>query len=405
MTATRIVRPATLLAVAGVVVWALAASFLWRTKVPSDLRLPSLDESSLFGAEAVRDGQRFERFFEISWVLATLVALAILVLFLWRGPRLVRSLGLGPVNAGIITGVVMTVALWAASIPFDIASAWWLRRHGISKEGWASILLTPWDSLITGTFFRLVVLALFLLFAKWLGDAWWTAAAATLLVLGIVLQLALPYVARLGSHPVRSPKLAAEIDRLEQREHVGDPTVRIAEVKDSTKSVNAFAIGIGPSRSVFIFDTFFDGRFKPGEVRVVIAHELGHLARWHIWKGIAWGILIGVPTLLAVALVTRRRGGLRNPATVPLALLTLTVVGLAFTPFENIVSRRYEAEADWMALQATRDPGSARGLFTGFVDEDLLDPEPPGWVQFWLGTHPTPLDRVEQAEAWARLHR
>ncbi len=373
--------------------------------MPSDLRLPSLDERSLFGAEAVRAGQRFERFFEISWVLATLVALAILVLFLRRGPRLVRSLGLGPVNAGIITGVVMTVALWAASIPFDIAGAWWLRRHGISRESWASIVLSPWDSLVTGTFFTLVVLALFLLFAKWLGNAWWIAAAAALLVLVIVLQLALPYALRLGSHPVRSPKLAAEIDRLEQREQVGDPTIRIAEVKDSTKTVNAFAVGIGPSRSVFIFDTFFDGRFRRGQVRVVIAHELGHLARWHIWKGIAWGVLIGVPTLLAVALVTRRRGGLRNPATVPLALLTLTVVGLAFAPFENVVSRRYEAEADWMALQATRDPQSARGLFTGFVDEDLLDPEPPGWVQLWLGTHPTPLDRVEQAEAWARLHR
>lgn len=402
MTATRIVRPATLLAVAGVLVWALAARFLWETKVPSDLKVPSLDERSLFGAEAVRDGQRFERFFEISWVLSTLVALVILVVFVRRGPRLARSLGLGPVNAGIITGIVMTVALWAAAIPFEIAGAWWLRRHGISKESWASIILTPWDSLVTGTLFALIVLAVFLLFAKLFGNAWWAGAALVLLVLGVVLQLVFPYALRLGSHPVRSPRLAAEIERLEQREDVGDPTVRIAEVKDSTKAVNAFAVGIGPSRSVFIYDTFFDGRFKPGQVRVVIAHELGHLARWHIWKGIAWGVLIGVPTLLAVALVTRRRGGLRDPTTVPLALLTLTIVGLMFAPFENLVSRRYEAEADWMALQATRDPDSARGLFNGFVQEDLVDPDPPGWVHFWLDTHPTPLQRVELAEAWKR---
>jgi STE24 endopeptidase len=404
MTAMRI-RPATLLAVAGLFVWALAATFLWRTKVPSNLGFPSLDERSVFGAEAVRDGQRFERFFEISWVLSTLVALGVLVLFVRRGPHLARSLGLGPVNAGIITGVVVTVALWAALIPFEIASSWWSRRHGISKESWASIIVAPWSTLVSTTFIALVVLALLLLFAKHFGNRWWISAAGVLVVLGIGLQLVLPYLARFGTHPVRSPRLAADIERLEDREQVGDPTVRIASVKESTTAVNAFAIGIGPSRSVFIFDTFFDGRFTPGEVRVVIGHELGHLARWHIWKGIAWGVLIGLPTLLAVVLVTRRRGGLRNPGTVPLALLTLTVVGLAFAPFENVVSRRYEAEADWMALQATRDPASARGLFTGFVQEDLQDPDPPGWVHVWLDTHPTALDRVEMAEAWARRNR
>jgi STE24 endopeptidase len=398
-------RPATLLAVVGVALWVLAATFLWRTKVPSDLSLPSLDERSLFGADVVSDGQNFDRFFHISWLLSTLVSLAVLAFFVRRGPRLARSLQLSAVNAGIITGVVVTIAVWAALIPFDIASSWWARRHGISKESWASIVFAPWDVLLSTTFITFIVLAILLLFAKRYGNKWWVGTSLVVLALAVLVQLLFPYLARIGTHSVRSAKLKADIERLEQREQVGDPTVRIAPVEDSTTAVNAFAVGIGPSRSVFIFDTFFDGRFTPGEVRVVIAHELGHLARWHIWKGIAWGILIGLPTLIAVALVTRRRGGLRNPGTVPLALLTLTVVGLAFLPFENLVSRRYEAEADWMALQATRDPASARGLFIGFAEEDLTDPNPPGWVHFWLETHPSPLDRIEMAEAWRRLKR
>ena len=62
MTAIRIVRPATL-AVAAVAVWALAASLLWRTKVPADLRLPSLDVRAVFGAHVVSAGTRFDRFF------------------------------------------------------------------------------------------------------------------------------------------------------------------------------------------------------------------------------------------------------------------------------------------------------------------------------------------------------
>jgi STE24 endopeptidase len=140
-------------------------------------------------------------------------------------------------------------------------------------------------------------------------------------------------------------------------------------------------------------------------VRFVIGHELAHLARLHLWKGLAWGILIGIPLLAAVAFVTGRRGGLRNPANVPLALLTLAALQLAITPFTNAVSRRYEAEADWVGLQGTQDPPAARGLFKGFVKTDLQDPNPPGWVHLFLDDHPPPLARVEQAEAFAKVMR
>ncbi len=148
-----------------------------------------------------------------------------------------------------------------------------------------------------------------------------------------------------------------------------------------------------------------DGRFTPREVRFVVGHELGHLARRQIWKGIAWGGLIGIPILALVAFVTGRRGGLRNPAAVPLAFLTFTAALLATAPLKNAVSRRYEAEADWMGLTATRDPAAARGLFKGFVTADLQNPDPPGWVQVLLEDHPTALVRVEQADAWKRLNR
>jgi STE24 endopeptidase len=404
MTATRIVRPATL-AVAVVAVWGFAAALLWRTKVPGDLQLPSLDPRAVFGAQNVRAGIRFDRFFEVEWIVATLASLITLVVLTRRGPRLARSLGLGPVNAGIITAVLVGVVLWAVSLPFEFASAWWSRRHGILQESWASIVLSPWDGLLGSTLQTALVFAVLLLLAKRFARAWWIVAGIVVLVLAIALQLVYPYRVRIGTHSVRSPALAAQIATLEQREHVGRPTVRVVPMKDQTSAANAFAIGIGPSRGVFIWDTMLDGRFSPREVRFVVAHELGHLARWHIWKGIAWGVLIGLPLLALVALVTGRRGGLRNPGTVPLALLTLTAAGVVVTPFANAVSRRYEAEADWMALNATRDPGAGRGLFKEFIETDLQNPDPPGWVHVFLENHPSALVRVEQAEAWRRLNR
>ncbi|MFL5980422.1 MAG: M48 family metalloprotease, partial [Gaiellaceae bacterium] len=389
MTATRIVRPATLAAAAGVAAWLVAALFLWRTKVPSDLTVPSFAEQKVFGPRVVAAGVRFDRFFELEWLLATLTSLAVLCVFVRRGPKFVRSLRLGPVNAGIVTAVVIAVVLWAVSLPFEFAGAWWSRRHGILQDSWAEIVFSPLGGLYGEVFATTLVLALVLLLAKRLPRGWWLATSAVLLTLTVALQLGLPYLQRLGTHPVRSPRLAAEIRTLERREHAGDPIVRVEPVKDETSAANAYAFGIGPSRSVFIWDTMLDGRFSGREVRFVLAHELGHLARWHIWKGIAWGALVGLPLLALVAFVTGRRGGLRRAENVPLALLTLAVAGVAVMPFVNAVSRRYEAEADWMALNATHDPTAARGLFRGFVETDLQNPDPPGWVHVFLEDHPS----------------
>jgi Zn-dependent protease with chaperone function len=403
MTATRIGRVATLAVVGSI--WALAAAALWRTKVPADLRLPSLDPRSVFGAHALRAGVRYERFFDYDWLLGTVAEVATLLALVRRGPRLAHSLGLRPVNAGIITGVVAITVLWAVSLPFDIAGGWWARRHGISKDSWASIVFSPWEGLLGRTFAVVIVLALLLLLARRFARSWWIPGAAILFALAVLLQFVLPYANRIGTHPVRSRSLAAAIDRLEAREHAGDPVVRVQPVHETTTAANAYAIGIGPSRSVFLWDTLLDGRFARREVQFVTGHELAHLARRHIWKGLAWGALFGVPILGAMAFATGRRGGLRNPGTVPLALLTLVVLQLALTPLRNTISRRYEAEADWIGLEGTRDPAAARGLFEGFVRTDLQDPEPPGWVHVFLDDHPTPLHRVEQAEAWAALRR
>jgi STE24 endopeptidase len=403
MTATRIGRLATLAVLVGL--WVGAALLLWRTKVPENLHLPSLDANTVFGRKAVRAGERYERFLDYTWLLGTIATLVTLVVMVRRAPRLSRSLGLGRVNAALVTGIVVLTVVWAVSIPFSLAAAWWERRHGISKESWDSIVFSPWSELLGATFAAVVVLGVLLLLAKRFERNWWVAGGFVLLALAFVIQFAFPYLSRIGTHPVRSDRLARAIDQLESREHAGDPTVRVEPVHDRTTAANAFAIGLGPSSTVFIWDTLLDGRYSLREVRFVVGHELGHLARHHLWKGVAWGALIGFPLLAAAAFATRRRGGILEPGVIAVALLALVVLQLVVTPFTNAVSRRYEAEADWVGLVGTRDPGAARGLFKEFVVTDLQDPSPPGWVHIFLDDHPPPLTRIEQAEAFRRLAR
>jgi STE24 endopeptidase len=244
------------------------------------------------------------------------------------------------------------------------------------------------------------ILAGLLLLAKKVGRWWWLAATPLLVALFASLQLAIPYVLTIGTHPLGDEKLAADIRTLERREDAGNPPIRVEDVSDQTTAANAYAVGIGPSERVVFWNTLLDGRFTDREVRFVAAHELGHLARNHILKSFGWFTLFLVPILGVAAYLTERRGGLRNAGTVPLLLLTIVAVQLVALPLRNAITRRYEAEADWVALTATRDPSAGRGLFREFVKTSLQDPSPSWWAHVLLDDHPTSLDRIEQAAAW-----
>src|SRR5439155_66897 len=86
------------------------------------------------------------------------------------------------------------------------------------------------------------------------------------------------------------------------------------------------------------------------------AWERPHLAHNHIWKSIGWYALFAFPLAYVLSLAARRRGGMGLPEAVPLVIFVYVVLQLAVLPLRNVVTRHLEAEADWSALRATRDP-------------------------------------------------
>jgi STE24 endopeptidase len=134
---------------------------------------------------------------------------------------------------------------------------------------------------------------------------------------------------------------------------------------------------------------------------VVLAHELAHHSQDHLPKGIGWFALFAIPGAWILMRATRGRGGMGAPEAVPLALVVVAVLQLVTAPASMAITRRMEAEADWKALEVTRDPESMEALFVAFSKTSLGDPDPPRWVQLVLGTHPSLEERVAMARAWA----
>jgi Zn-dependent protease with chaperone function len=386
MTAARI--GAATLTLAG---FAVAAWLLWRTQVPSGLDLPAVH----LRAPRADQYSRLPRWLWLGRTAAVLFVLAALVV---AGPWLARRL-----RYGVAVLLVVLAALWLVELPFGLVLHWWNRRYGLTRQSYLAWLVDPWLELIGVVVVACLALLLATLLARRLGRRWWLVGGPVLAVLGAAVILLQPFVLVPRLDPLRDAPLAAQIRELGTRLGVRPREVDVEDVSDRTTRINAEVAGYGPTRRVILWSTLLQRDVPRGQVRFVAAHELAHVARRHVWKGVAWFALLAIPIVFLVAEVARRRGGIGNPAAVPLAVLVLVVVELALLPFANAVSRRYEAEADWVALETTRDPASARGLFERFATANLADPSPPTWSYVLRGTHPSLDQRIAMAEAWRRF--
>ncbi|MGZ4291099.1 MAG: M48 family metalloprotease [Gaiellaceae bacterium] len=396
MTATRMTKGATL--AGGAVLWGACAWFLARTSVPS-LHLSGLDQHRFFSAHElarVRSYGRGEDALFAAGIIAQLIALVVLA---WRLPRSVRGMGLGRIGSAVVVGMVLLVTLWFVGLPFSLADLWWQHHWGLGPFDVLAWLVAQWSTLGPEAVSALATIVLLVGLAGRF-RRWWLIAAPVVVVIVALFAFLSGWLASAASHPLHDQRLAGDATRLERIEHVSGTPVRVQDVSSWTDQANAFTVGFGPSTHVVIWDTLLDGRFSRGEVDVVIAHELGHVRSRHVVKAIGWTALIVLPTLWLLALATRRRGGVGDPANLPYVILVLSVLSLLALPVQNAVSRRYEAEADWRALNATRDPAADTHLFQQFASTSLEQPNPPVLDYLWLENHPTLMQRIAMAQAW-----
>jgi STE24 endopeptidase len=384
--------------------WVAAAWYLWQTSVvPSSLRLPHVDAHRFFTAAQLHAASSYSSVSDWFWAGGTIVELAVLVLYAWRGERFTRDSAAGPMGTGMLLGMIGFALVWLAQVPFTVLGLWWERRHHLTSDGYFTTVFGGWLGLGGAFVFLCVALAVVMGFARLVGERWWLPAAPIFVGLALLFAFVDPWL--IGGDRLQDPQLRAAAARFERIEGVARTPIVVESVHQTTTLPNAEAAGMGPSRRVILWDTLVDGRFSERELEVVLAHELGHLARRHIWKDVGWYALFVFPGAWAIARATRRRGGMAQPTAVPLGLLALVVLNLLALPLQNAITRHMEAEADWMALRTTHDPVAAVGLFRRFVPTTLEEPSPSTFDYLVLENHPTIVQRIAMAEAWREYVR
>jgi STE24 endopeptidase len=381
------------------VVWSYIAYRLWKTSVPTNLKLPKVDMTALVGASELRRARHFSLILDLFGLAGVFLPLVVLAFYAKWGHRFMRESAAGPIGTGMLLAMLGIAILWIAMLPSTLGELWWLRRYGIEKVGYVETVIGTWSALGAEFLGICLIILIVMGFARLLGDRWWLAGAPIFVGIALLVTFVQPYMA--GLQPVEGHAALVQAEkRMGKQEGVGNIPLKEENVSEFTTAPNAEAMGLGPSRRIGLWNTILDGRFSEPQLEVVVAHELAHHKHNDLWKGVGWYALFAFPIAYLIARLTRRRGGMAVPLAVPLFLFAWVGLSTLTLPIDNAFSRRLEAEADWTALQTTRDPQAAKALFVNFVQTTNEDPNPPFWDPLLFGNHPTEEQRIGMVEAW-----
>jgi len=352
-------------------------------------------------AESFRNGQL--------WLLAaqTAIELAVLIVIVRRPPARLLRVRRRQVMAGAAAAAALSVTLTVVALPVRVIARERAKDVGLVTQNWPGYAGDVLKSTAIGAVLAAAGGALLVFGMRRFGRRWWAPAAAVVIAFGVLTTYATPVLLdplfnKFTPLPEGSTR-SAVLD-LARRAGVDVGQVYEMDASKRTTAANAYVTGIGRTKRVVIYDNLLKD-FTPGETRLVVAHELGHVRHDDVPHGLLFLAVVAPFGMLAAARLGERfapPGSLGTAAAVPAVVLAVGIVAPAITTISNQLSRGVEAHADQFSLELTRDPKTFIGFNKPIATKNVSDPDPPALARFLLGTHPSTMERIGMALRFGR---
>ncbi|MFG1917663.1 M48 family metallopeptidase [Micromonospora sp. NPDC048898] len=312
----------------------------------------------------------------------------------------------------VLGGLAVVLVADLVTLPFAAWRQSVLTRYGLSTNGWSGWAVDLLKSYAVSAVIGAVALVGFYAVIRFAPRWWWAFGAAGAALLVVLLSFVLPVLVEPVFNkftPMEQGPLRTELMSMAARDGVPVRDVLVADASRRTRAVNAYVSGLGPTRRVVVYDTLLR-EATPGEVTAVVAHELGHAKDSDVAVGTVTGALGAAAAVVALYLLgswgplLRLAGvdSVAQPRAFPLLVALVAVAGLVATPVQALMSRRVEARADAHALALTRDPETFESMQRRLGSVNLGDPDPPRWEYLYSASHPSTVERMAAARAYAR---
>lgn len=282
--------------------------------------------------------------------------------------------------------------------PFSFYSGFYLEhKYNLSNQSFIKWVWESFKAVAVSSLIGIPIMVVFYYNILHYGTNWWLPFAFVLFLFSIILARVVPvFILPLFYKliPIENESLKNKITHLASEAGIKVENIFKFDMSKNTKKANAAFTGIGKSKRILLGDTLLDN-FSEDEIETVIAHELGHYKKKHIIKNILYGTAASFFTLYIVSILYSNSIAFFNlksidqVAALPLLALWLMLIGLVQTPLGNILSRKYEYEADQYAIYATQKASIFITTLEKLNKQNLGDPEPHPFIEWYFYSHPS----------------
>ncbi len=339
----------------------------------------------------------------------SMASFAVLLVFLiLDGPGRLDTALAALVSAPRLRALVFfgTLALVSGlvSLPFSLYHDFSLEaRYGFNTKTLGLFISDTLKGMMLGALFGGGILYLLLFCIDVFGPQFWFIFALILFVITLAVSslyttLILPLFNKLT--PLKDGELKTAIQTLAEKTNFPLSGIYVMNASKRSKKSNAFFSGLGRFKKIVLFDTLLE-KHPVDEIIAILAHEVGHYKKRHIpYSSLLSALSIFVTMALFSLLVGSRPLSLAFGAADTQVHINLLAFFLLYEPLSlimnigtNVISRRFEYQADAFAGQAASAESMARALKRLFAD-NLSDLYPHPLHVFVNYSHPPLLARL-----------
>ena len=363
-----------------------------------------IDLHSFFSEAEIRRGARFARPQLALGLGRAAIELGALASVVRRPPRWLSGQSTRPAIRGALAGAGLAVGLSLPALPLSAIA----RRRGMavglvtqSWRGWAGDLAkgAAIESALAAAAGSSAVAV-----TRRYPNRWWLPASAGSVLFGTALAALAPVVLDPMFNdftPLPEGETRSDVLELARAAGVKVGEVYSVDASKRTTAANAYVAGLGPTKRVVLFDTLLD-RYSRDEIRVVVAHELGHVRHRDVPRGVLYAALVAPAAALAVQRLSWQLSPERgNAGALPALALAAAAVGGPTGLIGNRLSRAIERRSDAYSLVLTDAPDAFISFERAIAVQNVADLEPPRWLTSLLATHPPTAERIGSAVSFA----
>jgi STE24 endopeptidase len=242
---------------------------------------------------------------------------------------------------------------------------------------------------------------------RWSPQQWWLWVWGFMAVFSLFMMFISPYVIEPlfnKYEPITEEGLEDKIRIMMEKAGLKVGKVLQMDASKRSRHSNAYFTGIGKVKRIVLYDTLIR-QMSHGEIVAVLAHEIGHWKKGHVWKGLLWAeVLAMAGSWISFKLLawTGLPGLLGLPAEIslPARMVVLgfiaALVMFPLTPFSAWRSRCHEREADLYAAGLTGRSLDLASALIKMSAENLSNLFPHPFYAAFYYSHPPIVERVRQ---------